>query len=57
MTQKELDDKELLEILELTRDTEQKAREMCQMISANTAKYQKWSEAKAKPAEKQKQPQ
>ncbi|MCC3404072.1 MAG: hypothetical protein JGK17_00360 [Microcoleus sp. PH2017_10_PVI_O_A] len=55
MTQKELDEKELLEILELTRDSEQKAREMCQMISANTAKYQKWSEAKAKPAEKQKQ--
>lgn len=55
MTQKELDDKELLEILELTRDTEQKAREMCQMISANTAKYKKWSEAKAKQAEKQKQ--
>ncbi|MEG4346017.1 hypothetical protein QUB70_22450 [Microcoleus sp. A003_D6] len=57
MTQKELDDKELLEILELAKDTEQKAREMCQMSSANTAKYQKWSEAKAKEAEKQKQPQ
>lgn len=52
MTQKERDDKELLEILELASDSEPKAREMCQMISANTAKYQKWSEAKAKPAEK-----
>ena len=39
MTQKELDDKELLQILELAKDTEQKAREMCQTIATNTAKY------------------
>ena len=46
MTRKELDEKELLEILELAREAEQKARKMCETITANTAKYQRWYEAK-----------
>jgi predicted Zn-dependent protease len=46
MTQKELDEKELLEILELAKEAEQKARKMCETITANTAKYKRWYEAK-----------
>ncbi|MBD2185156.1 hypothetical protein H6S82_26500 [Planktothrix sp. FACHB-1355] len=46
MTQKELDENELLEILELAKEAEQKARKMCETITANTAKYKRWYEAK-----------
>ncbi|MFB2897464.1 hypothetical protein ACE1CI_31490 [Aerosakkonemataceae cyanobacterium BLCC-F50] len=38
--------KELLEILELAKEAEQKARKMCETITANTAKYKRWYEAK-----------
>ncbi|MCU0541512.1 MAG: hypothetical protein MUE44_04905 [Oscillatoriaceae cyanobacterium Prado104] len=53
MRQKELDEKELIEIWKSVKNAEHKAREMCQLITANTAKYQKWSETKQ--AERQKQ--
>jgi predicted Zn-dependent protease len=43
---KELDEKELLEILELAKLAEQAAQEMCELITANNAKYQSWYEAK-----------
>jgi predicted Zn-dependent protease len=43
---KELDEKELLEILELAKLAEQAAQEMCELITANNAKYQGWYEAK-----------
>ena len=46
MTQKELDEKELIEILELAKEAEQKARKMCETITANTAKYKSWYEAR-----------
>jgi hypothetical protein len=36
-----LDEKTLLEILELARDFEQSAREMCEMSTAIAHKYQK----------------
>jgi len=45
MTRKELDEKELLEILELTQEAEQKAREMCESITAHTEKWRRWAEA------------
>ncbi|MEY3868074.1 MAG: hypothetical protein ACRCT1_05290 [Microcoleaceae cyanobacterium] len=53
MTPKEIDEKELQEILELAKEAEQKAREMCQLIVENTAKYKRWSEAKETEKEKQ----
>lgn len=53
MTQKELDEKELLEILDLAKEAEQKAREMCELIMANSKKWR--LRAEAKQAEKQKQ--
>jgi hypothetical protein len=37
--QYELDEPELLEILELAREAEQKAREMCEIITANSKKW------------------
>ena len=46
MTQKEPDEKELLEILELTKAAEQKAREMCESITAHTEKWQRRAENK-----------
>ena len=46
MTPKEPDEKELLEILELTKAAEQKAREMCESITAHTEKWQRRAEAK-----------
>ena len=46
MTQKEIDEKELLEILELAKDAEQKAREMCELIMANSQKWRLMAEAK-----------
>jgi hypothetical protein len=54
MTQKELDEKELLEILELAKEAEQKAREMCESITAHAEKWRLWAEAKrAETAQKQ----
>ena len=46
MTQKEPNEKELLEILEITIAAEQKAREMCEAITAHTEKWQRRTEAK-----------
>ena len=46
MAQKEPDEKELLEILELAKEAEQKAREMCQSITAHAEKWRLWAEAK-----------
>ena len=45
MTQKEPDEKELLEILELAQEAEQKAREMCESITAHTEKWRRRAEA------------
>ena len=45
MTQKKTDEKELLEILELTKSAEQNAREMCKSISAYTEKWRHRTEA------------
>jgi Ni,Fe-hydrogenase III large subunit len=44
MTQKQLNQQELEEILELAQKAEQKAKEMCEVIMAHSAKYQRWSE-------------
>ena len=46
MSQKELNEKELLEILELAKEAEQKAKAMCEVITAHTAKYKGWREDK-----------
>ncbi len=46
MIQKEPEKKELLEILELAMSAEQKAREICESISAHTEKWQRRAEAK-----------
>lgn len=46
MTQKEPDEKELLEILELTKSAEQKAREMCELITEHTEKWRRRVAAK-----------
>jgi len=46
MISKEPDEKELLEILELAKEAEQKAREMCQIITANSRKWRLRAEAK-----------
>jgi hypothetical protein len=43
--QNELDKKELLEILEIVREAEQKAREMCEIITANSKKWRLNAEA------------
>ncbi|MBE9227299.1 hypothetical protein IQ264_17880 [Phormidium sp. LEGE 05292] len=54
MKQKELDEKELLEILELAKEAEQKARKMCQSITAHAEKWRLRTEAKrAEAAQKQ----
>lgn len=54
MTHKEPDEKDLLEILELAKEAEQKAREMCETIVANTKKWRLRAEAKrAAAAQKQ----
>lgn len=45
MTQKEPDEKELLEILELTQEAEQNAREMCESITAHTEKWRRRAKA------------
>jgi len=46
MNQQKPDEKELLEILELAKEAEQKAREMCELITANTKKWRLRAEAK-----------
>jgi hypothetical protein len=46
MISKEPDEKELLEILELAKEAEQKAREMCEIITANSRKWRLRAEAK-----------
>lgn len=53
MMQKELDEKELLEILELAKEAEQKAREMCESITAHAEKWRLRAEAKKAAAQKQ----
>lgn len=53
MTQKEPDEKELLEILELAKEAEQKAREMCELIMANSKKLRLRAEAKRAAVQKQ----
>ncbi len=54
MTQKEPNKKELLEILELAREAEQKAREMCESITVHAEKWRLRAEAKrAAAAQKQ----
>ena len=54
MIEKEQDEKELLEILELAKEAEQKAREMCELITANTKQWRLRAEAKrTKAAQKQ----
>ena len=47
MTQKEPDEKELQEILELAREAERTAKEMCESIMAHTEKWRLRAEAKA----------
>jgi hypothetical protein len=44
--QHELDEQELLEILELAREAEQKAREMCEIITTNSKKWRLKADAK-----------
>jgi hypothetical protein len=44
--QNELDEKELLKILELAREAEQKAREMCEIITTNFKKWRLKADAK-----------
>lgn len=46
MTQKEAAEQELLEILDLAKEAEQKAREMCQGITALSEKWRLRAEAK-----------
>jgi len=46
MKRPEPDEKELLEILELAKEAEQKAREMCEIITANSRKWRLRAEAK-----------
>lgn len=45
MIQKELNEQELKEILELAKEAESKAKEMCEIIKIHSAKYQRWYEA------------
>ena len=47
ITQKEPDEKELQEILELATEAERKAKEMCESITAHTKKWRLRAEAKA----------
>lgn len=39
LSQNKFDEQELLKILELARETEQKAREMCEIITKNSKKW------------------
>jgi hypothetical protein len=47
ITQKEPNEKELLEILELAREAERKAKEMCEPLSTHTKKWRLRAEAAA----------
>ena len=51
---KELDEKELLEILELAKLAERQAREMCEGITALAVKWERRAEAKRPGAQQQK---
>ncbi|MFB2920817.1 MULTISPECIES: hypothetical protein [Aerosakkonema] len=53
MTEQKSDDKELLEILEMVKAFEQKAREMCEISTANTKKWRLRAEAKPEALQKQ----
>ncbi|WP_181280700.1 hypothetical protein [Aphanothece hegewaldii] len=44
MKQKELNEQELKEILELAKEAEKKAKKMCEIITIHSAKYQRWHE-------------
>lgn len=46
MTQKEPDEKELIEILEMVKAFKHKAREMCEISTTNTKKWRLRAEAK-----------
>ena len=46
MKQKQLDEKELQEILELAKQAEQKAKEMCESITVHTEKWRIKAEAR-----------
>ena len=46
MKHKNIDERDLLELLELAKEAEKAAQEMCELITANNAKYQSWYEAK-----------
>ncbi len=46
MIQKELNEKELLEILEVAKEAEQKAKEMCESIAVHAEKWRCRAEAK-----------
>ncbi|MGA9377325.1 MAG: hypothetical protein WBV73_00865 [Phormidium sp.] len=53
MTEPKSDDKELLEILEMVKTFEQKAKEMCEISTANTRKWRLREEVKQVAAQKQ----
>lgn len=53
-TAKKLDEKELLEILELAKLAERQAREMCEGITELAAKWEGRAEAKREKAQVQK---
>lgn len=44
MKEQVLNDKELLEILEIAKNSEQKLKEACKMIESMSKKYQGWYE-------------
>ncbi|MCL1467188.1 hypothetical protein [Argonema galeatum] len=52
MTEQKSDEKELLEILEMVKAFEQKAREMCEISTANTKKWRLRTEDKRDAAQK-----
>ncbi|MFB2833848.1 hypothetical protein [Floridanema evergladense] len=52
MTESKSDDKELLEILEMVKTFEQKAKEMCEISTANTKKWRLRAEANPDTAQK-----
>lgn len=53
MTEPKSDEKELLEILEMVKNFEQKAKEMCEISTANTKKWRLRGEARQVAAQKQ----
>jgi len=50
----ELDERELLEVLELAKEAEQKAKEMCELVTANTEKWLLRIEERRAEAQRQK---